>query len=205
MYFVGILPVVNPTNSDNEDKSVFKDIASVSWAKDAIEHLYELEIINGKAEDMFYPNDFVKREEFVKMIVIAANIPFTDESVKYTDVLESDWFYPYVAAASNHKLINGIDKNTYGTGQNITRQDIAVLCSRLLVNADEPMKDEIVSFADNNEISDYAIEAVEKAAYLGLIIGNENFEFSPKEYATRAETAVILQRLVALLNRYSAN
>ena len=72
-----------------------------------------------------------------------------------------------------------------------------------MTNADEPLKDEIVDFADKNEISDYAVKAVDKVAYLGLIVGNENLEFSPKKYATRAETAVILQRLIALLNQYS--
>ncbi|MBO5407928.1 MAG: S-layer homology domain-containing protein [Clostridia bacterium] len=192
-------------DSISEKKASFQDVSSVPWAVDAIEYLYDLKVINGKAQDMFYPQDFVKREEFVKMIAIAANIPLTEQPVKYTDVSESDWFYPYVAAASGYGLVNGIGNNVYGVGQNITRQDIAVLCSRLLVNAEEPLKDEIVNFADNDKISDYAAKAVEKVAYLGLMIGNENLEFSPQEYATRAETAVILQRLVALLNQYGTN
>lgn len=210
--FVAFQPVEKPNESnESEDVNithkteVFSDIVSVPWAKDAIEYLYDLKVINGKTEDKFCPEDSVTREEFVKMIVIAANIPLTDKSVKYSDVSENDWFYPYVAAASNYGLVNGIDKNTYGTGQSITRQDIAVLCSRLLTNAEEPLKDEILYFADHDNISDYAVDAVEKVTYLGLMIGNDNLEFSPKEYATRAETAVILQRLIALLNNYRVN
>ncbi len=192
-------------DSVSENEAIFSDVASVPWAVGAIEYLYDLNVINGKTEDMFYPGDFVKREEFVKMIVIAANIPLTEQAVNYTDVLKSAWFYPYVAAASNSGLINGIGNNVYGVGQNITRQDIAVVCSRLLTKADEPLKDEIVNFADYGMISDYAKKAVDKVAYLGLMIGNENLEFSPREYATRAETAVILQRLIALLNQYGTN
>ncbi len=210
--YVPSAPEKKPSDS-NESESVdvapkaevFSDIVSVPWAKDAIEYLYELKVVNGKTADTFCPEDSVTREEFVKMLVIAANIPLTDKKVKYSDVSENDWFYPYVAAASNYGLVKGIDKNTYGTGQNITRQDIAVLCSRLLVKADEPLKDEIVYFADHDSISDYAVDAVEKVTYLGLMIGNENLEFSPNEYATRAETAVILQRLIALLNNYRVN
>lgn len=213
-----IAPVVKPSESteseepkesDNSDiapkSEVFSDIDSVPWAKDAIEYLYDLKVIHGKADDMFCPKDLVTREEFVKMLVSAANIPLTDKGVKYSDVSENDWFYPYVAAASNNGLVKGIDKDTFGAGQNITRQDIAVLCSRLLTNADEPLKDEILYFADHEKISDYAVNAVEKITYLGLMIGNENLEFSPCEYATRAETAVILQRLIALLNEYRVN
>lgn len=192
-------------DSVGENTAIFKDVSSVPWAVAAIEYLYDLKVINGKTQDMFNPQDFVKREEFVKMIAIAANIPLTKQSVKYADVSESDWFYPYVAATSSYGLINGIGNNIYGVGKNITRQDIAVLCSRLLVNAEEPLKDEIVNFADQGKISDYAVKAVEKVAYLGLMIGNENHEFSPQEYATRAETAVVLQRLVALLNQYGTN
>ncbi len=189
----------------SKDKAVFSDIVSVPWAKDAIEYLYNLKVINGKTANNFCPEDLVKREEFVKMLVIAANIPLTDKGIKYSDVSENDWFYPYVAAASNYGLAKGIDNNTYGAGKNITRQDIAVLCSRLLTNADKPLKDEILYFTDHNDIGDYAVDAVEKVAYLGLMIGNDKLEFSPKEYATRAETAVILQRLIALLNNHRAN
>lgn len=210
----GYVPAAPEKTTDPEESEkvevapkaeVFSDLVSVPWAKDAIEYLYELKVVNGKTNNTFCPEDSVTREEFVKMIVIAANIPLTDKRVKYSDVSESDWFYPYVAAASDCGLVKGIDKNTYGAGQNITRQDIAVLCSRLLTNAEEPLKDEIMYFADHNNISDYAVDAVEKVTYLGLMIGNENLEFSPNEYATRAETAVILQRLIALLNNYRAN
>lgn len=207
-----IAPVVTPTDS-NESTNVevapkaekFNDIASVPWAKDAIEYLYDLKVVHGKADNMFCPGDLVNREEFVKMLVSAANIPLTDKGVKYSDVSENDWFYPYVAAASNNGLVKGVDKDNFGAGQQITRQEIAVLCSRLLTNADKPLKDEVMYFADHDKISGYAVDAVEKMTYLGLMVGNENLEFSPTEYATRAEAAVILQRLIALLNNYRAN
>ena len=213
-----IAPVEKPIDSKESEESkesddsdiapkteVFSDIVSVPWAKDAIEYLYDLKVIHGKADNMFCPKDLVNREEFVKMLVSAANIPLTDKGVKYSDVSENDWFYPYVAAASNNGLVKGIDKETFGTGRNITRQEIAVLCSRLLTNADEPLKDEILYFADHDKISGYAVDAVEKMTYLGLMVGNENLEFSPTEYATRAEAAVILQKLIALLNNYRVN
>ena len=213
-----IAPVEKPIDSEESEESkesddsdiapkteVFSDIVSVPWAKDAIEYLYDLKVIHGKADNMFCPKDLVNREEFVKMLVSAANIPLTDKGVKYSDVSENDWFYPYVAAASNNGLVKGIDKETFGTGRNITRQEIAVLCSRLLTNADEPLKDEILYFADHDKISGYAVDAVEKMTYLGLMVGNENLEFSPTEYATRAEAAVILQKLIALLNNYRVN
>lgn len=207
-----IAPVETPSDSKESGNidvapkaEVFNDIASVPWAKDAIEYLYDLKVIHGKADNMFCPKDLVTREEFVKMLVSAANIPLTDEGVKYSDISENDWFYPYVATASNYGIVKGIDKDTFGAGENITRQDIAVLCSRLLTNADDPLKDEILYFADHDNISGYAVDAVEKVTYLGLMVGNEKLEFSPTEYATRAETAVILQRLISLLNNYRGN
>ena len=64
----------NPEVTKEIDNTVFKapefdDLDSVEWAKDAIKTLAERKIVNGKAEGKFFPNDNVKREEFVKMIV----------------------------------------------------------------------------------------------------------------------------------------
>ena len=55
-------------------------------------------------------------------------------------------------------------------------------------------------FADDEQISDYAKEAVEALAAAGIISGSENGEFMPKKNATRAETAKILDGFLVFLN-----
>ena len=181
--------------------SVFKDIDSVAWAKEAIEHLYELKVVSGKSVDTFCPNDFVTREEFVKMIVIAANIPMTEKTYNYSDVNANEWYYPYIMAATEAKLVQGIDSNNFGIGQNISRQDIATICSRLMVAVDESeMTEDEITISDYDEVSEYAKTAVSRLVSLDIIKGDNNGRFAPRKNATRAETAVLLQRFIAYKN-----
>lgn len=200
--FTPVVQVERPT-VNTQNSSVFKDIESVPWAKEAIEHFYELNVITGKTLDTFCPNDFVTREEFIKMIVLAADIPMTEANNKYSDVDKNAWYYPYILAATNVKLVQGIDDVNFGIGRNITRQDIATICNRLLtaidVDNDLSENDENI-IPDYDDISEYAKEAVDRLVSLEIIKGDENGRFAPNKFATRAETAVLLQRLVAFKN-----
>ena len=45
-------------------------------------------------------------------------------------------------------------------------------------------------------ISDYAKDAVSKMAGAGYITGDENAYFNPMDTATRAQTAVVLYRVI---------
>ncbi len=53
-----------------------------------------------------------------------------------------------------------------------------------------------IPFADKDEIADYALEAVARMAQAGYLSGDENGNFAPKKTSTRAETAVVLYRIL---------
>ena len=42
----------------------------IGWAEESIISLFDKGIVSGKEQGKFYPMDFVKREEFVKMIAV---------------------------------------------------------------------------------------------------------------------------------------
>ena len=54
----------------------------------------------------------------------------------------------------------------------------------------------ILSYTDFEEISEYAINAVQYAVGSGLMKGKTETTLNPKDNATRAEIAAILQRFV---------
>ena len=56
-----------------------------------------------------------------------------------------------------------------------------------------------VTFADTEEISDWAIEAISWMNMQDLIRGRENNQLAPKATATRAEIANLFQRFAALV------
>ena len=175
--------------SAGTSKELFSDISQALWAKEAIDYLAQRKIINGKSENIFAPNDYLTRAEAVKLLVTAFNIEIPAElSLPFDDVNNSDWFYPYLCAAYKSGLIQGITQNTFAPQQTITRQDIAVLISRI-IKSDEEGAD--LTFSDSGEISDYAKNSVSLLCSLGIINGTDQNRFAPNENTTRAQAAKI--------------
>ena len=56
-------------------------------------------------------------------------------------------------------------------------------------------EEETDMFSDQSSIPDWAMEAVERAAEKGLMVGDEQGNFRPNDPITRAEMTVILSRL----------
>lgn len=184
------LPVVN-----NENR-VFNDIDDVSWAKTAILAMAEKGIIAGDEKGNFNPNNSVKREEFVKMLVMAADMYKADAKCAFDDVNDGAWYSSYVASAYNNNMVYGISEKDFGVGSNITRQDMAVMCYRAAKNANKLGKvRESVQFADESNISEYAKEAVTALYEAGAINGIGDDLFDPAGTATRAQAAVIIYNL----------
>ncbi len=175
------------------DTYSFKDIDGVVWAQEAINYLYKNEIIAGKGNGIFAPNDYVTREEFTKMMIKLLNINITLEPIAFSDISEDDWYYEYVNKAYHSGLIKGINDSIFGAGSNISRQDIAVIIYRAVVLAGyELPSTDTVQFADAEDVSEYAVQAVNLLREARIFEGNENNCFKPQGFATRAECAKVL-------------
>ncbi|MBP3361162.1 MAG: S-layer homology domain-containing protein [Clostridia bacterium] len=173
---------------DNAVKG-FSDMAGYEWAAEAVENLKNKNIISGKEPGKFYPRDKITRSEFIKIAVIAFGIKDGSAELKFNDVDESRWDYPYINAAYSAGLIKGISDEYFGCTQPISRQDIAVIINRVKNIEGGELAER---FADDRLIAEYAYDAVYDLRYKGIINGNESNMFNPVENATRAESAVIV-------------
>ncbi len=194
--------VSNRTNNKEDKKLnyyVFDDLETVEWAREAICSLAESGVLRGKEYKLFYPNDNVTREEFVKMLAVAYKLDVENKTAKFADVNADDWFMPYVAAVFENGIAKGISENLFGTGQNITRQDLAVMAyNAALKGGIEFNTEDIQQFSDDDEISDYAKTAVYALKSQDVVNGIDGKNFAPQDTATRAEAAKILYVLTAL-------
>ncbi len=188
--FSGMSPIEIPAE--------FTDLDSVSWAKEAVAELQVMGIVSGDGDGTFAPNRAVTREEFLKMVMQAAEITATDQgSVTFGDVDVNAWYYPYVVAAYQAGIIQGISEEFFGIGQQITRADMAVIVKRIL----DYHKVEINKiharfvFDDFSTIPDYARESIDLLCQAGLMNGVGNNKFAGGESATRAESAVAIYRI----------
>ena len=183
------------------NKNIFDDIDDVGWAVEAIIELAQKGIILGKGDRLFYPNDNITREEFVKIIVktFFENAEVSDKS--FDDVSDGEWYAEFVKKACGEGIINGIGENIFGTGMNITREDMAVIAYRTALKSGKMKESERVSgfiFADDEQISDYAKTAVYALYDAGIINGVSEDEFAAKDYLTRAQAAKIIYGIYSL-------
>ena len=151
-------------------------------------------MIKGKTETEFAPNDPITREEFTTLVVNMCGLQTGAAQGSFTDVPADAWYAPYVAAAYENGLVSGIDGERFGTGLNITRQDMAVIIARA-ISAGEGSAD---SFVDSAEIADYAKDAVGYLAANGVINGKADQRFCPGDIATRAEAAQMINKAMQL-------
>ncbi|MBR4891121.1 MAG: S-layer homology domain-containing protein [Clostridia bacterium] len=104
----------NKTNS----KVNFSDVSDGHWAKDYVSLASNLGIINGDGDGRFRPEDNVKYEEAIKMVVCAVGLAdnITPDPL--------DWSKPYLSIADKYSITD----NLLGKkGNPSTRADIAVM------------------------------------------------------------------------------
>jgi len=188
----------NKTEEVTKQKLFFDDLGDVEWACEAIEYMAGKRIVEGKGDGRFYPNDHVSREEFVKMVVVLTELNQSGDIPKFEDVNEDDWYYKYVNIAYSNGIINGISDELFGAGDSITRQDIAVILNNLAQKGFITLEitKEAAVFTDKDNISDYALDAVNTLSAAGIINGFEDGRYMPESSATRAQAALMLYNIL---------
>ena len=188
-------------SSVNDKLSIkFEDLDSVTWAYRDIAELYEKGIISGFSEIEFKPNDSVKREQLIKMIISASGLEEeTAEYCGYSDVALGDWYEKYVSIAKKLNIVSGIGDNLFGVGADITRQDMAVMIYNAMCKNGYTTSGAENNFADKDLCAAYANEAISELSSIGIINGVGDNNFDPKSTATRAQAAVIINRALKYL------
>lgn len=183
---------ITPVEEMTETKT-FTDMGETPWAEDAVYFLYERGIVNGRTEKTYAPEAFVTRAEFVKMVMVAMGDTDVQTSAKFKDVATDAWYAPYVAAAAELGIVTGDENGNFNPEAQISREDMATILHRTVQGGKAV---EAPEFSDSAEISEYAKTAVDFFAEMGVINGLGDGSFGPKKSATRAETAVMLYRLM---------
>lgn len=177
-------------NSSQTIKETFSDIEGVDWAYEAITALNDKNIISGRGDNRFAPNDAITREEFAKIVVCVLGLQ--NEQVtqnRFADASEGTWYVNYINIAAARGICSGVGENIFGVGRNISRQDMTVMLYNALVSHGKNPGGTELKFDDAESISDYARTAVEAMYNEGIISGISDTQFDPLGTATRAQAA----------------
>lgn len=194
----------------NAQMKPYSDVKN-DWAASSIYKLSALDVISGMGNGMYKGNAVLTREAFVKMLMAGLQVDSsTTQTMKLQDMQDPKrWSYPYIKAAFDQDLIDFMIKNNrFNPTQEITREEVAVLTGRMLL---QDMDDqERVSwnqtgwkaeantrkFKDAAQIhSSYQAELY-YSAHLDMMVGDAAGKFRPKASLTRKEAAVIIERMI---------
>lgn len=185
-----------------ENKVDFKDLAPVkNWAGDAIATVAAKGIVVGNGQGSFSPTGKVTRAEFATILVKAFGLENTSAKESFSDVKDGDWFQPYVAAAVEAGIVSGKSATTFDPNAPVTRAELAAMTANVLVklegyNAVTTPANSLKKFPDAAAVHVSLQPGVALIAEEGIVVGDAKGNFNPKANATRAEAAVIINKII---------
>jgi hypothetical protein len=162
----------------------FKDLRRNDYAFKEIMELVNRKVVSGYPDGTFKPDAPVKRSEFAKFLVYGMKLQhlITGETGAFTD-LKGHWSNRIVNVAVQKKLMQGIGSGKFAPEEKITGAQVATI----LVRA-KGLESQAKSITGTNWYDGYVAVARQN----GLLYQN----FDPTKYATRAQCAVVIAKLM---------
>jgi hypothetical protein len=176
------------------------------FAEYDISRLFAQQILTGNPLH-YQPSQVMTRGEFVVALVRALNLELPPVPVQrlfsrttrvvFPDVLSDRPEYRYIMAAFNNGLAYGRADGNFHIDAPIPREEVVATLIRALGLANvvpNPMP--VTSFTDSTSVSPWATREVQAAYALGLIAGDDNGNFRPRAFITKAEGAAFINRFI---------
>jgi len=176
------------------------------WARGAANDMGSRLVMEGTGEGRFTPDRDITRAEFAAMIVRGLGLRLEDANAPFTDVDSSAWYAAAVHTAYVHQLINGYEDGSFRPNEKITREQAMAIIARAMritglagkltqVDAEDVLR----GYADIGRASKWALDSIAENVQAGIVTGRDAITLAPQAHITRAEAAVMIQRLL----RYS--
>lgn len=173
----------------------FSDIAGKNQV--AIEGLAERNIIAGKSESEFKPEENMTRAEFATIVVKALGFEPIGES-SFQDVKEGSWYYGYVAAANKYGIVKGKAENKFEANGKITREEAGVMVARAAeltgmknLYDESNSKDVLAQFEDYMKLGDWSRSSM-AFLYDQEILDSSQMKIEPRLEVTRGQVAQMI-------------
>jgi len=201
-YYAVINSLTNSAYSVVWNPVAFADVTN-HWAKAAINNMGSRMVVTGMGDGNYAPDRDITRAEFATVIVRALGLEPGSGASCFSDVSESDWYCGYVKTASGYGLITGYTGGTFGPNDKITREQAMTIIARAMKitkldtsTAASDVTSLLAGFKDGSSVSSYAKEGIAACVSAGLVNGKGSSIIAPQDNITRAEVAVIVERLL---------
>lgn len=185
----------------------FVDISG-HWAETSINNLANWGILNGVGEGRYLPDEYMTKCQFIAALHKALDIQIRyfrnpDITEVFNDVSNESWY----SSQLYDLVVTGIvdNKLVFSPHNRINREEMAHFIMNALkykygvIHLSNGRDFE--GFKDDNEINILYREDVLKAFNCGILQGRGGNRFEPKAAATRAEAAVVIERLMNVMKQ----
>ncbi len=155
----------------------FVDVMADDWYYDAVLYAVENGLFNGVSETEFAPNVAMNRAMMWTVLARMSDVD-TDGG--------AEWYTKGMEWAMENEVSDGTDPMG-----NLTREQLVTMLYRY---AGSPVVDGMLSYPDDDMVSEWAYEAFIWAVDAGVITGMDDGTLAPQGEATRAQVATMLMR-----------
>lgn len=181
----------------------FNDVAS-HWAKSYVDLLSHKLIVDGYEDGSFGPERSITRAEFAAIIARSLGLDTSaSSSSTFSDVQSGDWYAGVVNAAVQSGIVDGYEDGTFRPNAQINREELAAMVVRALAYAGKDVKVSsteqaslLEKFADADSIV-WGQAELAAAVKAGIVDGMTDTSIAPRNDATRAQAATMLNRLLS--------
>jgi hypothetical protein len=178
--------------------AAFSDVTASDWFYEDVIYAVENNLMNGISGSEFAPKNNITRAMLVTILYRYSGSPNVSGGKEFPDVPAGKWYSDAVNWASSNGIVNGYANGNFGTNDDITREQIAVIlynfAKQKSINTSKTT--DLSAYTDWGSASSYARDAMSWAAAEGLILGRTADTLAPKGNATRAEAATLLRRFI---------
>ncbi len=193
-------PETEQTTSENTEifemtDTTFADVQKNDWYYESVKYVYENNLMQG-TDNGFEPNAKMTRAMLVTALYRMQNSEKVNAIHNFSDVPEGLWYTDAVTWAVANHIVNGVNETEFMPEQEVTREQMALMIWRYakMQGIDVSNVSNLEMYADVNEVSDWALDAIKWANAVSLLNGTDPATLSPKDTATRAQVATIMMR-----------
>lgn len=179
----------------------FVDVKDSDWFAEAVDFASGHELFLGISATEFAPKMTMTRAMLVTVLYRLEDTPAVAGKLMFADVEAGTWYTEAVEWAAKNGIVNGVGDNLYAPNADVTREQIATMLFRYAQYLGRGVsgRASLDKFHDGDQVSDWAKEAMQWAVKLGIFQGDDTGALNPKNNATRAEVATLMQRIVAMI------
>ncbi|MDO3409852.1 S-layer homology domain-containing protein [Saccharibacillus sp. CPCC 101409] len=200
-YYAEINSLTNSTYSVVWHPMTFADVAN-HWAKAAVNDMSSRMVVNGVSDTAFNPDADITRAEFAAIIVRGLGLKLGSGETSFADVSQASWYAGAVQTTSEYELIAGFEDGTFRPDARITREQAMTIVAKamkltgLADRTGAANTGALSAFSDADQAGSWARDNLALAAKAGLITGRSGDKLDAKANVTRAEVAVLIERLL---------